>query len=418
MSSESVSGILTKVKGDDIRLDTTTPFHSTVSLRPPYFNEQDLQILSQNIDGINESSRTSKLIASAPRLEHVPLLPKLFSLPSQDGVPPIELLDAPKVSRFDDIPNSKDNRAVEVTSRDRMALFWDSLDAEEGGPSTGSVPLMDFGEALALASLRPRKLRKRRSSFYPDQRFSTFSTTSLHNKLPKKAPFKSRPPLPKDQVILDLPAGVEQVGSGIGYTYCVPAASHSKVSICTTTPQTCKSFFRLPAFGFLGRAADSGLLWRTGKKSRSKQGLGSLSPGIGRKEHTIYLQDVFGSSTAWSLGSPLSPTAVDCLGTIPMEILASASNGSSPISVSETGPLTPETLLFVEEQETDADINAGAYRKHTSVAFDDCYRGEDGPGETVKEHDEHRSVRTLRLVSSEPSVLQLGSVNSVEGFGF
>ncbi|KAF5376979.1 hypothetical protein D9615_007218 [Tricholomella constricta] len=223
---------------------------------------------------------------------------------------------------------------LEINSRDRMALFWETLDLEQA--SISPAPSLDDVNTPP----RPRKLRKSRSSIYPERRFSTLSTTSLQNKLRKKAPVNSVPLPLKDPSLppQDLPDGVEQIGGGIGFTYNIPVAARSKESICTNTPQTCHGIFqgRLPGLGLGLRSANSVA------KAKARRTLLSLVVPPAQEEpyDSTFPRNYRGSS--WSLAMPLSPDLLN------IESKSSATASSSPLT--EAGPLTPATLAYEEPE--------------------------------------------------------------------
>ncbi|CAK5281886.1 unnamed protein product, partial [Mycena citricolor] len=133
----------------------------------------------------------------------------------------------------------------ELSPRERMEQFWARLDAEELRVSSTSVPQqgshsLEFRDALRLALPSPalhRRIRKPLSAA-SGKRASVLSTNKLRKlKRPLSSPVLSSPPSNSDSVP-NLPAGLEQIGQGIGFTYKLPAASRSKASICSNGAQT------------------------------------------------------------------------------------------------------------------------------------------------------------------------------------
>ncbi|KAJ6491705.1 kinase-like domain-containing protein, partial [Mycena vitilis] len=130
----------------------------------------------------------------------------------------------------------------ELTPRERMAQFWERLDADP--ESASSVASLELRDALRLALPCPplptsrsrRPVPTRASTADPVERFSIFSATqATSSKLRKLRRPLSTPLLAKrSEPVLNLPPGVVQIGKGIGFTYKMPVASHSKASICTT----------------------------------------------------------------------------------------------------------------------------------------------------------------------------------------
>ncbi|KAJ7807849.1 hypothetical protein B0H14DRAFT_1529069 [Mycena olivaceomarginata] len=155
----------------------------------------------------------------------------------------------------------------EMSPRERMAQFWERLDAESPQESTSSVPSLELRDALKLALPCPplppsrHRLRKRASTSAvrapeQQQRFSIFSSTQSNatSKLRKLRRPLSTPGLGsrRPEPILNLPRGVEQIGKGIGFTYRMPVASHSKASICTGTPRSVASKLFRSGLGLKG----------------------------------------------------------------------------------------------------------------------------------------------------------------------
>ncbi|KAG5642998.1 hypothetical protein DXG03_001775 [Asterophora parasitica] len=237
-------------------------------------------------------------------------------------------LSDPPVHSALTLNDSSPDTLPNISPQDRMALFWEHLDAEQASVLSDQQPIED------VYTPRPRRLRKSRSSIYPEQRFSTLSTTSLQNKLRKKT--RSAKPVPLQlknlsSPALDLPEGVKQIGSGIGFTYSMPAAALSKASICTTTPKTCHGYFqgRLPGLGLgLGLGLRSA---NAAAKAKARRTLLDLVITPAKED----ICDFRGSS--WSLSTPLTP---DLLHDGP------ATASSSPLT--EVGPLTPAALVYEE----------------------------------------------------------------------
>ncbi|KAH0590067.1 hypothetical protein H2248_000244 [Termitomyces sp. 'cryptogamus'] len=181
-----------------------------------------------------------------------------------------------------------------LTSQDLVTSFWESLDSEQVLASSGNPDPPDLLR-------RPRKLRKCRSSIYPEHRVSALSTLSLQN-LSKLRKFgRSTSTLPQPSPILDLPEGIQQIGGGIGFKYEIPAAARSRDSICTNTPQTCHGFFN-------GRLHGLGIgLWRSPTviaKAKAKRALKRLVISAGEDDPQAFPTAFRGSN--WSLVMPAS----------------------------------------------------------------------------------------------------------------
>jgi hypothetical protein len=306
-----------------------------------------------------ECTRTAQMIATSSRQHHeLPQVSRMSSL--LDAIPesfeetPLNLALGPLMHSAlicDRLPS--DDLMVEVVARERMAQFWDTLDSEQPSITTSDI--------TGVNAPRPRKLRKVRSSIFPEQCFSTLSTSSLPNKLRKKCRPTSRVSLSHEQRQLELPTGVEKIGSGIGFTYTLPAAARSKASICSNVPPTCHNMLqaRIPVFTLGLRLANE--LCKTMTKSKTRR----IPTHEDRNSSETFTQDL-----RWSLVLPIDP----------LSTLASNSNSSSPMS--EAGPFTPDTVGFEE---------CGVVMK----GF------EDGVALEVREGD---PVSTLRLVS--PAMVQ------------
>ena len=132
----------------------------------------------------------------------------------------------------------------DISSSERISRFWDNL-CEEERASAASVTSLELGESMGAPFCQAPKLRKHHSSIHPQQRLFNLSTSSFHKKLRMKPrstgalrPSKPAEPIP------NLPNGIHQLGSGIGFTYNVPAAISSKPSVSSFTPVNCQSIFR------------------------------------------------------------------------------------------------------------------------------------------------------------------------------
>lgn len=132
-----------------------------------------------------------------------------------------------------------DNAAQTIRPSEEVSCFWDNLDEEENA-SAASITSLEFGESKGSPFSPAPKLRKYRSSIHPRQRLFNLSTSSFHKKLCMKPrstgalrPSKPVEPIP------NLPNGIHQLGSGIGFTYNVPTAISSKLSVSSFTPANC-----------------------------------------------------------------------------------------------------------------------------------------------------------------------------------
>ena len=131
---------------------------------------------------------------------------------------------------------------------ERPAISQEVLDS--GLDRVSREHILGVGNTPTPSTSRPRKLRKRRSSNVADLYLpkSIGPSAKAANKMSKNT--RSMNPLvlsPTQQCQLDLPKGIERRGKGIGFTFSVPTATHSNVSVCTTTADTCHGFFRRSA---------------------------------------------------------------------------------------------------------------------------------------------------------------------------
>lgn len=249
-----------------------------------------------------------------------------------------------RTAQYSSLPDGQANS--NLSPKERMALFWESLDQDLAQKSAVDSPLTDGTSASAISLFRPRKLRKQRSSLVSSQpqRFSLLPASATPRNVRKKlsAPnlnlLKRRASRPE---LLDLPKGIKQIGSGIGFTYALPVAAVSKASICSSAaPTNCHGGF--PTLGL---------------------GLGILKPkikrsGIYRLQETANVnrksEDAFGSSV-WSLTlAPglASPATVNYESPVPA---SDTTANNSPLS--DVGPLTPgvAAITVSEVGVTDSD---------------------------------------------------------------
>ncbi|KAJ7104578.1 kinase-like domain-containing protein [Mycena crocata] len=210
----------------------------------------------------------------------------------------------------------------ELSPRERMAQFWERLDAEDH-ESASSVPSLELRDTLKLAlpcpplpNPRPRRLRKRASSSafpqsHSQQRFSVTGAAHVTAKLRKLRRPLSTPLIAKrTEPVLNLPSGLEQIGRGIGFTYKIPIASHSKATICTTTAPSAATKLLRNGLG-LGK----GLLRRA--KSQPRFSAGGVVHRTRSPPARIQTSPVFMGTVAPGLHSPVSE-----------------------------GPLTPDSITF------------------------------------------------------------------------
>ena len=132
----------------------------------------------------------------------------------------------------------------DINSSERISSFWDNL-CEEEKASAASITSLELGESIDAPFCQAPKLRKHRSSIHPQQRLFNLSTSSFHKKLRMKPRSTSALRSSKAvEPIPNLPNGIHQLGSGIGFTYNVPTGISSKPSVSSFTPANCQSIFR------------------------------------------------------------------------------------------------------------------------------------------------------------------------------
>ncbi|KAL1759064.1 hypothetical protein FB107DRAFT_205733 [Schizophyllum commune] len=118
----------------------------------------------------------------------------------------------------------------QLTAEERMDLFWDSIDREAAlAASPASLPLkwlkhrasVDalLNKGSSALSVPIRKLRSQKSA-------PGLSKNASANAKNAPAADAATPPLPE---------GLQQIGSGIGFTYRLPAAAGSKSSVFTVS---------------------------------------------------------------------------------------------------------------------------------------------------------------------------------------
>ncbi|KAF8972506.1 kinase-like domain-containing protein [Flammula alnicola] len=241
-------------------------------------------------------------------------------------------------------------RSQEINIEDRQSQFWDDLDKEEQC-SAASVNSLEFGKATGALYSKAPKLRKYRSAIQSRSRLFNVSTSSFQNKLRKKPRSTGalRQPRPVE-TIENLPIGIHQMGSGIGFTYNVPTAVHSKVSVCSFAP-SCHLFHR----GFSVRNLGLGLGHSSTHKTKAKPDdhyssrapvvniastetvEGHPNPRPREVGNGTFIREMY-RSPSWILSPPDSLPS-------PLALV----NLDSPATGSE--PLTPATLVDPSEDE-------------------------------------------------------------------
>ncbi|KAJ7582496.1 kinase-like domain-containing protein [Mycena floridula] len=200
-------------------------------------NWQSLENRETNAPSFTSSRPPS--VTTVPPRKYLDDASSLFSVEARQSVQSL----LPRIFQMPDNVQSNSPRRSEEDPKekplpDRMTLFWESLDNEiNTDAELATSPLIDYAQAVALN--RPRKLRKKKSqpTISPSRPFSLITDTP--QKLRKRLRPSSIPimlSMKPRRVNLELPTGIEQIGSGIGFTYSCPAANRSRASICTATP--------------------------------------------------------------------------------------------------------------------------------------------------------------------------------------
>lgn len=262
------------------------------------------------------------------------------------------------------LPENSEDRIDLARSQERMTSFWDAIDREQ--LSAVSDDSVELEASRSVSYSHAIKLRKQRSLIYPHRLFAS-SSTSFKNKLRKKS--RSTSALRQfKKPVLDLPIGIQQLGSGIGFTYDVSYESRSKASLCTVAPTVCHTIFKKSLGQALGLGQGS---------CKTKHNL-AISPASVRDEGSIES----------SLSSPREYNNSSWIPSPPVSTASHMLMTASTSPLTDGGPLTPITL------------NCGTpiFTSMETTGFQDGYARE------VKEGD---SDRTLRLVPTTVSGLRL-----------
>ena len=273
----------------------------------------------------------------------------------------VNILEVASNSEAGPTSESKQDNLLHDDKDQRMKLFWDLLDAEQDAQAT-SVPADELVNTLTYFTSRPRRISKRRSSVFPSSHLplwrSSIEVSSTRLNKPDQTAIK-----PQVQTILEyedfnFPPGIERIGNGIGYTYSLPAASRSKLSICSSVPRSCHGMFgHSPKFSGLGI------------------GLGQLTS---RRPKANFIKKSWRNE-----GSPFSGNTTTVIYGSTRPALTNASSASPLLDsddgdTDDNGPLTPDTIAFEENM---------------PVRKQEVYQG------MVTE------TPTLRLVSASPNVI-------------
>ncbi|KAF9475513.1 kinase-like protein [Pholiota conissans] len=252
-------------------------------------------------------------------------------------------------------PRSQDTRA------DRISQFWDDFDKEQDNSGV-SINSLEFGAATGVPYYKAPKLRKYRSAIQSRSRLFNVSTSSFHNRLQKKPRSTGalRPPRPAE-VYENLPLGIHQIGSGIGFKYNVPAAT-SKVSVVSFAP-SCHLFQR----GFSVRNLGLSLGGSAGAKKAKNVGASTSNGALNEPAATTTAINTSGATPATSVPTTsLVSSGSKVVGNgafvremcqSPVWILSPPESLPSPLVLvnspasSGSEPLSPITLVDAAENE-------------------------------------------------------------------
>ena len=285
---------------------------------------------------------------------------------------------------------AKDEIWEEISHTERMSRLWDNFGDEE----KASAASINSGERMGIPLSKAPKLRKHRSSIHPQQRFFNLSTSSFHKKLRMKprstSALRSSKPV---EPIPDLPNGIHQLGSGIGFTYNVPTAISSKLSVSSFAPANCQSIFH---GGFsLNLGLGLGNVTRKAKRNQNEvvahsqticepdldQDIGVQDARLKDAGNATFIRDMY-RTPSWILSPPDSVPS-------PMVLVTS----DSPVSESEEA-CSPITMVDSEE---DTEVNI-TIPKHLDLEYEFPHGTPDS---------------TLRLVPSSPVLMKSPAMPAV-----
>lgn len=301
------------------------------------------------------------------------ITPNDVSTPSAPFKPNVKVLIPSVVAEEDEAVSESETGGCVQESRDRqldkgqkaeqMAHFWDALDKEEGC-SVSSAPSQEFGE-LGTSTGKVPKLRKHRSSIHPRPLRFNFSTSSFQLRLKRKPRSTGalRGPISKPtEEAVPLPNGIHHFGSGIGFTYSMPAQAPSQLSVRTFTPSCGQNFFQ---GGFSVKNFGRGFGTRKVKaKSVSDSSGPAPLPAITDQESLsgaaarplrlreagsgTFIRDMY-RTPSWILSPP------DCLPSPMALVTGGVCDSASPQTSPE--PLTPATLVNVDVEGDEVNIS-------------------------------------------------------------
>ncbi|KAJ3804772.1 kinase-like domain-containing protein [Lentinula aff. lateritia] len=189
-----------------------------------------------------------------------------------------------------------------LTQEERLSLFWELLDKDINADPPKPARVLGIPVSCSESQIQEplshvSRLRRQRSSIITQTNNRLSQLMATRNKLRKLRRPKSTPAFTHPDVIMksgskideyELPNGIKQIGSGIGFTYTVPAAARSKSSICTPTSVPRRSHSILPSIGVgigLGLRNFGGGILRTRLRQE-----GHVDPEIGHQNQDHYTQ--------------------------------------------------------------------------------------------------------------------------------
>ncbi|PPQ69231.1 hypothetical protein CVT25_006948 [Psilocybe cyanescens] len=266
----------------------------------------------------------------------------------------------------------------ELAPTERMSELWAELDKEEQ-LSTASVITQEFGASNSIPHTKVPKLRKYRSAIHSHRLFS-LNTSSFHKKLRQKPRSTATLRQARQAEPIDnLPNGLHQMGSGIGFTYNIPTGAPSKVSVRSFAP-SCNHLFH-GGFPALNLGLGLGHSPRLRVKDRQDHSPASHDPPAAHDHghshspqqeqqprprevgNGTFIRDMY-RTPSWIFSPPDSlPSPMALVNPDP-----SHHSSSSPLAASSdsSGPFTPATLV---DDDSDCDEGEGDYPREVNITI-------------------------------------------------
>ncbi|KAF5311908.1 hypothetical protein D9619_003623 [Psilocybe cf. subviscida] len=254
--------------------------HLPLGFNLDIYSRQDIAKESMRRDSLQDITKAVERCKPLPRLLDIVQEDEPLSLNLTGRMANAEDVDEHGPNGIDVVPRQPPEDAL--TKSERMSRFWDEIDREErcAGSVAPSLNSMEFGSAApGVSYTKAPKLRKHHSAMQTRNRLFNISTSSLHNILRWRArsstTLRETPPATQSRNQShdsqhDLPIGVHHMGSGIGFTYNVPAAVPSKLSMCSFVPP-CHVFSKRLSTSF-HRTGNVGILASSNSNDMAKSG--------------------------------------------------------------------------------------------------------------------------------------------------